>query len=485
MPTETPSLLFAFLPEWILLLGVLGLFVLTLGVRRTRAAHTVSLITAALYLAATLATFGVEATLFDNAYRVDNFSQILKLLFGLGYLGVLWIGQDLPDIRRSIRPEYFFLLATSMVGFTLLAGSMELITIVVALELSSFPLFLLIAMRREETGHRIQMEATVKYMMFGIGASGIMLFGMAYLYGLTGTTSLPLLLERLQPLMHTPLAIAGLALTLAAFFYKLAVFPFHFWTPDVYQGAANETTTVLATLPKIAAVLLLLRFLGGVGDAAPAIAQLVAVLAILSLFYGNLLALLQDDLKRLLGFSAIAHAGFILLGLVALEESGYTAALYYTTGYLFMILACFAVITRVSKDGANLPIQGLAGLHRRSPLLAATLLVGIFSLAGIPPFVGFMGKFALLTAAFHAGFLWLVLLALLNTVIAAYYYLRVIHVAFFTDPTPDTDTTPIILNPATQLGCLLLIAIILGLGILPGPILETLAATLTNILPAQ
>ncbi len=483
MPDAQSSILVAFLPEWILLLGVLALFGVTLGTQRVRTARYVSLATAAALALASVATCGAEAILFDGAYRVDAFSQWLKLVFALGYLSCIVIGHNLKDIRADIRPEYFFLLATSVTGFVLLASSVDLITLVVALELSSFPLFLLIAMRREAHGQRSQMESAVKYMMFGIAASGIMLFGMGYLYGLTGTTSLPLLVERLQPLMHTPLAITGLVLTLAAFFYKLAVFPFHFWTPDVYQGASNETTAIIASLPKVAAVLLILRFAGTANPGDHSLALVFAALAVGSMFYGNLLALAQTDFKRLLGFSAVAHAGYTILGVVALEEAGFTASLYYVTGYLFMVLACFTVITRVSRDGANLPIIALAGLHKRSPLLAGTLLVGVFSLAGIPPFVGFMGKFSLLTSALQQGFLWLVLLAVLNTVIAVYYYLRVVHAAFLAEPPADADTSPIHLDPAARVLCILLIAVIIGLGTVPGLFLDTIANSLSSLFP--
>jgi NADH-quinone oxidoreductase subunit N len=482
MSDPSPSVFIAFLPEWLLLAGVLALFALTLARGKVRAARRVSLITAGAFVVAVFATLNVEAELFEGAYRVDLFSQWLKLVFGLGYLACVLIGRELTDIRSDIRAEYYFLLATAVVGFVLLCGSVDLITLVVALELSSFATFLLIAMRRETSSQRMQMESTVKYMMFGIGASGLMLFGMAYLYGLTGTTNLPLLVERLQPILHTPLALTGLFLTLAAFFYKLAVFPFHFWTPDVYEGASHETTAIIASLPKLAAVLLMVRFVGGVGEGVPMLALLFAVLAVVSMFYGNLLALAQSDLKRLLGFSAIAHAGYTLVGLVTLTDSGYTASLYYVTGYLFMVLACFTVITRVADEGANLPIASLAGLHKRSPLLALTLLCGVFSLAGIPPFVGFMGKFAILTSAFEAGYVWLVLLVLLNAVVAIYYYLRILHAAYFADVPEGVSTAAITLDPASRMLCVGLIVVIVGLGIAPGAFLDLIATSLASVL---
>lgn len=482
MSLSDTSVLYAFLPEWFLLAGVLVLFVLTLTSRPLRVARAVSMVTAGLVAAAGLLTFGSETTLFDGAYRVDAFSQWLKVLFALGYLGLSWIAGELKDIRTDIRPEFFFLLSASILGFMLLASSMDIILLVVALELASFPLFIMIAMRREANGQRSQMESAVKYMMFGIAASGVMLFGMAYLYGITGTTLLPEMIAGLQPLMHSPLAVVGLVMALAAFFYKLAVFPFHFWTPDVYQGASNETTAVLASVPKVAAVLLLVRFVGAADPDSVAVGMILAVLATGSMFYGNLLALVQSDFKRLLGFSAIAHAGYTLVGLVALTDRGFAAALYYTTGYLFMILACFVVIKAVSRDGANLRIDDFSGLYKRSPLLAFTLLIAVFSLAGIPPMVGFMGKFSLLTAALEQGYLWLVLIAVINTVIAVYYYLNVIRVAYFKEPEELIDDEHLKLSTSMRILCVLLIAFIVGLGIVPGPFLEVVTGSLVDLL---
>ena len=191
---------------------------------------------------------------------------------------------------------------------------------------------------------------------------------------------------------------------------------------------------------------------------------MLAILAAASMFYGNLIALVQKDFKRLLGFSGIAHAGYALIGFVALDQLGYAAALYYIIGYLLMVLACFVVICKVSRDGTNVSIEEMAGLHRRSPLLALTLVVGVFALAGIPPFVGFMGKLSLLTAALEKGYLFLVIIAMVNAAIAVYYYLCVVREACFRDP---GDRPPIRLDWPTRALCVLLIAGILALGIAP------------------
>ena len=474
----------AFLPELILAGGALVLFFLTLKDGWGCNARRAAIVTALATLAACALTTTEQAVLFSGAYRVDAFSQWLKLVFALGFLLVMVLSGDLPDIRPDVKPEYYLFLTLSITGLTMLVSSIELITLVISLELSSFPLYVMVAMRREREGHRVQMESAIKYIVFGMTATGIMLFGMSYLFGLTGTMSLPEMAVRLKPVMQSPVAIAGLAMMLAGLLYKLAVFPFHFWTPDVYQGASNETTSLIASLPKLGAVAVLVRF---VSLATPeplaasqpqAIALLLACLAVASMFYGNLIALQQSDLKRLLGFSGIAHAGYALIGFVALNEAGYTAALYYLVSYLFMVLACFVVICRVSPDGVNVGMEDLAGLHRRSPLLAVTLVVGIFALAGIPPFPGFVGKFALLKAAFEKGYVALVILAVINSAIAVYYYLCVVREAVFRDP---GEKAFIATNWTTRTLCVGLMAAILILGVAPGRVLDRVSASLATV----
>ncbi len=470
----------AFLPELVLLTGALALFVISLGESRVRGARIAALVTSFAAIFAGVACLGQEALLFDGAYRVDPFSQVLKLVFAGGFALVLLASGDLADIRDDIKPEYYLFLTLSVCGLTMLVSCVDVITLVIALELSSFPLYLMVPMRREREGQRSQMESAIKYIMFGIAANGVMLFGLSYLFGLTGTTSLPNMLPKLQPVVQSPLAIAGLAMTFCGLYYKLAVFPFHFWTPDVYQGASNETASLIASLPKIGGVAVLVRFVSLVAPDNQTIAILLTILAVGSMFYGNLIALMQKDFKRLLGFSGIAHAGYALIGFVALSEAGYAAALYYIVGYLLMVLACFVVICKVSRDGTNVAIEELAGLHRRAPLLAFTLLVGVFALAGIPPFVGFMGKLTLLSAALAKGHLFLVIIAVLNAAIAIYYYLGVVREAYFRDP---GDLPAIHLNWSTRALCLLLIGGILVMGVAPARIINTISTSMAYVNP--
>jgi NADH-quinone oxidoreductase subunit N len=476
MTTQT---LLAFGPELVLLLGALVLFFVSLGDGRGRQAKTAALVCSVAGIVAALGALGHTATLFDGAYRVDQFSQLLKLVFACGFTLVLLLSAELPDIRDEVKPEYYLFLTVSVSGLMMLVSCLDIITLVIALEVSAFPLYLMIPMRRERANQRAQMESAVKYMMFGIAANGLMFFGMSYLFGLTGTTSLPVLLVKLQPLMSSPLVIAGLALTFCGLFYKLAVLPFQFWTPDVYQGASNETAGLVASLPKLGGVAVLIRLVSLATPDNHTVALLLTLLAVGSMFYGNLIALMQNDFKRLLGFSGIAHAGYAMVGFVALDGAGYAAAVYYIVGYILMVLACFVVICQVSRDGTNVAITELAGLHQRAPLLALTLGVGAFALAGVPPFVGFMGKLALLKAALAKGHLALVILAMLNAAIAVYYYLSVVREAYFRDPAPEAPQLR--LSWATRGLCLLLILGILGMGVMPTPFLNNISSAVTAL----
>src|SRR5690242_5978644 len=265
-------------------------------------------------------------------------------------------------------------------------------------------------------------------------------------------------------------------------YYKLAIFPFHFWTPDVYQGASNETAGLVASLPKIGAVAILVRFVSLATSSNHTLAILLSILAIGSMCYGNLIALIQKDFKRLLGYSGIAHAGYALMGFVALSQEGYSAAVYYIVGYLLMVLACFVVICKVSRDGTNVSIEELAGLHRRAPLLAVTLAVGVFALAGIPPFVGFMGKLTLLSAALSKGYLALVIIAVINAAIAIYYYLGVIRESWFRDP---IELAPIKLDWSTRALCEFLICGIVALGVAPSRVLRTISNSVAGMNAVQ
>ena len=310
-------------------------------------------------------------------------------------------------------------------------------------------------------------------------ATGFMLFGMSYLYGLTGTTQLSELTSSLSTMYTQPAAVIAVVLVLSGFFYKLALFPLHFWVPDVYEGSANETTAFIAAIPKIAAVALLIRIIMLVDAEGDVIVNILIVGPILSVFYGNLSALVQKDFKRLLGFSGISHAGFVLVGILTMQKSGYGTAMYYITGYVFMLMACFLVLCSVAKEGENVKIEDFTGLHRRAPLLAITLTVGLFALAGIPPFVGFTGKFLLLLGALKQHHLVLVVLAAINTGIAIYYYLSIVRLTYCTD---EEERGPVAVSNLVNVLAMFLVGIIVVMGVMPSRFIDFTTAAVQSIL---
>jgi NADH-quinone oxidoreductase subunit N len=421
-----------FLPETFLLITALIFFVQAIRNPQDKSQKGLALFLSAIGTLITLFSLNVNGTLFYEAYRVDLFSQIFKVLISLGLFLVIFLGQEFKSIEDRYQPEFFMFLSLSSLGLMLMVSSIELITIFIAMEISSYSLYILIPIRKQAGGS--QLESAIKYIIFGAAATGVMLFGMSYVFGVTQSTYVGDILKKLPLLLAEPAAVIGLLLLLCGFFFKLAVVPFHFWTPDVYEGSANETTSFVATMPKLAAVALLLRMTSLAGSEAFDLSQVLVLLAAVSMTFGNLVALVQKDLKRLLAYSSIAHAGYVLLGVLTLNTSGYAAAIYHISAYLLMNLACFLVICSVSREGENVLVSDLSGLYRRSPLLAFTLAVGAFALAGIPPTAGFTGKLFLFTAALNQGHLALVIIAAVNTAISIYYYLNIVRTAYGQDP---------------------------------------------------
>jgi NADH-quinone oxidoreductase subunit N len=469
-----------FAPELVLLIGSLVLFGLCLGQEKGSVAKAAALVMAVAAGAASLATLNLTGSLFYEAYRIDLFSQLFKLAISVGLTAVLLFGAESKGVSLRMRAEYYLFMILSTLGLMMMVSSVELLSLFIALELSSYSLYLMVPMRNDQAGLKVQMEAAIKYILFGVVATGTMLYGMSFIFGLTGTTYLDVLVPKMHALVSSPTTLLAIALFMAGFFYKLAVFPFHFWVPDVYQGAANATTAFIASIPKLGAVAILIRITTLVAPTGgEAVVTMLMILAVCSMFYGNLSALVQKDIKRMLGFSGISHAGFVLLGLLTLKETGYATSMYYITGYVFMNLACFLVICKVSRNGENVTIDDFSGLYKRAPLLALTLLVGMMALAGIPPFVGFMGKFMLLTGALRDGHLTLVILAALNTAIAIYYYLSVVRVAFCSAPEERPDVP---LDLATRCVSISLIAVIIFMGVAPKQIVEIAATAVRTIL---
>jgi NADH-quinone oxidoreductase subunit N len=468
-----------FLPELTLLGAGLVVFIVSLGSAKADTTRNIAIALGAAVFAATLLSYSQTGKLFFNAYQVDLFSQVFKTLIAGAMLLVLLFGQKLKGISEKVYPEYYLFLFMSVLGLMMLVSSVELMSIFVALELSSFAVYIMVPMRDDSGKFRFQMEAGIKYLLFGVTATGFMLFGMSYMYGLTGSTELSVVITKLSTMWSNPAAVISMMMVLSGFFYKLAIFPFHFWVPDVYEGASNETTAFIASVPKLAAVAMLIRLVSLITGDGQIIVNVLMVCAVASMFYGNLSALVQTDVKRMLGFSGIAHAGFVLLGILTFQITGFANAMYYIIGYVLMNLACFLVICNVSENGENVKIEDLSGLHKRSPIMAFTLAVGLFALAGIPPFVGFMGKFMLLTGALREGHTLIVILAAINTAIAIYYYLSVIRVTYCSDPEERATVSPSLLTNATSI---FLLAAIVYMGVSPQQFIDYATTVVQTIM---
>jgi NADH-quinone oxidoreductase subunit N len=400
----------------------------------SRYEYFTALVLAALGMAVCLAGVRSDGLLFSGTYRVDLYSQVFKTILSMGLFLVVCICTNLGGVNRKFHPEFYLLLFTSTLAMMMLASAVHLLTIYVALELSSYSLYILVALqRRQETG----LEATLKYFLVGVCASAVMLFGLAVLYGSVKSVYLSELVQVLPGMIDRPLVVIGLLLSLGGFFFKLAVFPFHFWAPDVYQGAPNQVAAFIASASKVAAVAILMRFVAVSSGGSAYITHALVALAIVSMTVGNLAAVAQKDFNRLMAYSSIAHAGYVLIGILCMDAAGYAATIFYALSLMLMKFTCFLVLVMVAGNGGSLQIDQLAGLHRRSPLLAMALMLALFGLAGIPPTIGFTGKLLVFIAAMQQGYFTLVLIAMINVVISLYYYMLVIKAAYLLEPPND------------------------------------------------
>jgi NADH-quinone oxidoreductase subunit N len=437
--------------------------------------YTITVVLAGVGFLVALLCLGQKGDLFFKAYRVDLFSQIFKAALALGLFLVLMISRNIAHIEERFRAEFYLFLTTCTLGMMMLVSSVELLTIYVSLELSSYSLYILVPLRK---GDGIDVEAGIKYLFIGAVSSGFMLFGLSYIFGAVHSTYLADIMQAMPQLLHSPIGLVGLVLAMAGFFFKLSAFPFHFWAPDVYQGGANQVVTFIATASKAVAVALLLRLASLGVSYGYSFAQVLMVLSILSMTLGNLVAIIQRDLKRMLAYSSIAHAGYVLMGIVGLQEAGFTSAVYYALAYLIMNFTVFMVLSEVASDGRDLKIAELAGLWRRSPLLSMSLILGVFALAGVPPSIGFTGKLLLFTSAMNSGYFWLVLIGAVNGTLSLYYYLKVVYAAYFM----ESDLPPIQLSLSTRLLNYALCATILVFGVAPNSIIELARAAVKSVL---
>jgi NADH-quinone oxidoreductase subunit N len=390
------------------------------------------------------------------------------------------------QLQTRHHAEYLALLVLATVGLMLLVGSEELLVIFIGLELLGLSLYVMAAFDKTDIRSA---EAGLKYFLFGSTASAFTLFGISFVYGMTGSTSLPAIALKLGAM--TPLLAAGLVMTLIGFAFKIAAAPFHLWAPDTYQGAPAPSVAFIASASKVASFFVLGKIvLIGFGPAHGAAgwhamiagwAPLLAILAALSILIGNFVALAQSNVRRLLAYSAVAHAGYTLLGLVAGGRDGFSATLFYTTTYAFTLVGAFGIVALVRRETGGDDFAHFAGLRGRSPWLAGCMAVFLLSLAGIPPLAGFFGKFYLFSAALRAGgdqgLLWLVGLALFGSLVSFYYYLMVLKV-IFVDQTAEDAAPPLKLDLLQRVSVGLLALIVLALGLFPGGLIWKITSSL-------
>jgi proton-translocating NADH-quinone oxidoreductase chain N len=468
----------ALLPEASLVLTGLMIFAaLMAGEQRAVLARRAARAGSVILLAACVASRGVPLVIFWGTYRVDAFSQLVKLAVAAGFALSVLIARDGEGQRADARGELFFFLLTSASGLMVMASAVEAVALYLALEIASYSLFVLVPLRERFPRGK---EAGLKFVVVGLASSALTLYGLSLLVGLAGSTRLAAIAASPALVTGSPVALFGLGLFAAGFLFKLALFPFHFWAPDVYEGASHGVAAFVATASKVAALAIVGRLVAAAGPATASLAMALALAAAIAMTLGNLVAIGQRDVKRMLAWSAVAQAGYIAVGFAAFTAAGIAAALFYGLVYLVMNAAAFLVVARVARDGANPSLDDLRGLHRRAPLLAATLLLALFALAGVPPTAGFVGKWLLFRAAMAQGWWWLVLLGAINSTVSVYYYLIAVKHAYLL-PAED-EGAPIALTWVDRAACLALCGALLILGFYPTPVYDWAAGAADALL---
>jgi len=414
----------------------------------------------------------VPGTAFNNSFVQDGLSIFFKGFFIVAAMLVLFIAAEFQDRLVGIS-EYYSLIVFALAGMLFAASANDFAMLFVSIELITVTFYVLVSYQRSKV---TSLEAGVKYLILGALSSAFMVFGIALVWGTTGKLNFTDLAAVAGQYSADKFFLLGVLLILVGLGFKIAMVPFQIWTPDVYQGAPAPTTAFLAVGSKAAGFVLLLRVLF---TAVPAVTHqwmnFLIVISGLTILYGNLCAIPQRNIKRLLGYSSIAHAGYLLLGVAALSANGQAAVLYYLAGYLFTVTAAFLVIALVLRHLDVEEIQGLAGLSQRSPLLAATMTISVVSLAGIPPLAGFFGKFLLLKAILeqaplHHGYYCLAFTALVGVVISLYYYFGVIRSIYWSKEA--TDLSPIQLSAPAKAAVWVCIIGIFWLGIFPNTVVN-------------
>jgi NADH-quinone oxidoreductase subunit N len=470
-----------FIPELTLAIFAIAVILLDLFVQRKGVLAGVSVAGLVISAGFTLTMWGGEPqTIFNNMLAVDSFALFFKLLFtGIAILVIL-ASVDYASKLTHLQGEYYALVLLSVLGMMLMAAATELISIYVALGLTSLSLCALVGFLKDSKSS----EAALKYFLLSAMVSAVLLFGMALVFGVTGETQLSKIAQVIQAMPLTnitdnPALVLGVVLLIVGFGFKIAAVPFHMWVPDVYEGAPTPITAYLSVGSKAAGFAVILRIFSSAFGLPEWLSlnwgMLFAVLAAISMTLGNVVALPQTNIKRMLGYSSIAQAGYLMVGLATVgilpttDVLGQSSILFFLASYTVTNLGAFIAIIAISNKTNSDLIQDFSGMIRRAPGLTLALTLCLVSLIGMPPAAGFMAKFYIFSAGVHSGLLWLVIIAVLNSVISAYYYLRVVKVMWFGEP---TSTEKVFSSGALRFSLFITSIGILLLGILPGLVMK-------------
>jgi NADH-quinone oxidoreductase subunit N len=407
---------------------------------------------------------------FTNSYVVDNLSVFCVIIFTISSALAILLSANYNPEKGIHIGEYYCLILFCTVGMIVLSSAVDLILIFLGIEIVSISLYVLAGIRRDDLKSN---EAALKYFLLGAFASGFLLYGMALIYGMTGTTNLKGIMSAISAMddKNNTFLIMGCVLFIVGFGFKVAAAPFHMWSPDVYQGAPTPITAFMAVGPKAASLVAFFRvFHTGVGGMDGSWEMPLAVVAVASMTLGNLGAIAQTNIKRLLAYSSISHVGYILLAVIAKNSIASSSLLFYMLAYTFMIFGVFGIIMILGKkDDENLEIDAYCGLSTKYPLLALAMAMLMLSLGGLPPLAGFVAKFYIFSAALKEGHTILVSIAVLNSVISFYYYLKIIVNMYFKDANQEFQPN---FQPLTLLVVIIALVGILDLGIFPGPVIS-------------
>jgi len=457
------------LPEIVLSLFGMAIMVLDPLLKERRRQSTLGTIALLGSLAALVATwFQAQSPgfAFWNMIQVNAFTTFFHFVIVAVTAVVILTSHEYMKVEEIRAGEYYGLILFGAVGMCLMSSAVELVLIFIALEISSIATYVLAGFRR---GAAISSEASLKYFLLGSFATAFFLYGVALMFGATGSTSIQVIGRVLSSFEVPALAYAGIAFMFVGLAFKVAAAPFHIWTPDVYEGAPAPVVGFMSTAPKAAVFAVLLRLMFEAH--APGRVGLIWTVAALSMTLGNLGALVQDNVKRLLAYSSIAHAGYLLVAFAAVPDSGIPAAMFYTATYAAMNVGAFAVVSHFSSAGERfVELEDYSGLGSRSPALAAILTIFLLSLIGIPITGGFVAKFYVFSAALQSNMVGLVILGVLNSAIASYYYLRLIVVMYMREPRGEVPVSSVPAGVGAALA--LSLAATIYLGVLPGRVLD-------------